>query len=242
MPAQQPRLTRSGAANGGTLVLPRYTALWLTFVVRWADSITVKDSVMSQPDSTPARALNAELRDYLRQFEEAKSSAGILVEGLSEDQLLWSPSPQGWSIAECFGHLNATAEAYFPVIDRAILDGRDNGLLGDGPFRHGFLVNRLVKMMQPPPRRRFKVPGSIFNPKVDTPVEMTCERFIAHQESLMKRVHDADGLDLARVRLISPASRWLRMSLGQCFNFLATHQRRHLWQAARVRDHSDFPK
>ena len=190
----------------------------------------------------PARAINAELRDYLRQFEEAKSSAGILVEGLSEEQFLWSPAPQGWSIAECFGHLNATAESYFPVIDRAILDGRDNGLLGDGPFRHGFLVNRFVKMMQPPPRRRFKVPGSIFNPKVDTPAEMTCERFITHQDSLMKRVRDADGLDLALVRLISPVSRWFRMSLGQCFNLIATHQRRHLWQAARVRDHSDFPK
>ncbi len=27
----------------------------------------------------------------------------------------------------------------------------------------------------------------------------------------------------------------MRMSLGQCFGLLAAHERRHLWQAARVR-------
>jgi hypothetical protein len=102
-------------------------------------------------------------------------------------------------------------------------------------------VNRLIKMLQPPPRRRFKVPGPIFHPKVDTPVRDTCERFFSHQDSFVERVRRADGLDLARVRLVSPVSRWLRLSLGQCFSLVATHQRRHLWQAARVRDTAGFP-
>ena len=163
------------------------------------------------------------------------------MEELSDEQLEWTPSEAGWSIAECFGHLNATAEAYFPRIDRAIEEGRAAGLLGDGPFRHGFLVNRFIKMLQPPPRRSFKVPGPIFQPKVDTPVRGTLERFSSHQDSLAERVRRADGLDLARVRLVSPVSRWLRMSLGQCFSLVATHQRRHLWQAARVRDTVGFP-
>ena len=191
----------------------------------------------------PVKALNAELRDYLRQFEEAKANASRLVEELFDEQLVWTPPqlPDSWSIAECFGHLNATAEAYFPRIDRAIEEGRAAGLLGDGPFRHGFLVNRFIKMLQPPPRRRFKVPGPIFQPKVDTPVRDTFERFLSHQDSLAERVRRADGLDLARVRLVSPVSRWLRMSLGQCFSVVATHQRRHLWQAARVRDAAGFP-
>ena len=112
--------------------------------------------------------------------------------------------------------------------------------MGNGPFRHGFLVNRFVKMLAPPPRRRLKAPG-LFQPKVDTPVAHTAERFVAHQDSLIERVNRANGLDLARVRLVSPVTRWLRMSLGQCFAVITTHQRRHLWQAARVRDLPDFP-
>ena len=28
----------------------------------------------------------------------------------------------------------------------------------------------------------------------------------------------------------------MESSLGQCFGLLAAHERRHLWQAARVRD------
>jgi hypothetical protein len=57
----------------------------------------------------------------------------------------------------------------------------------------------------------------------------------------MQRVRATSGLHLARIRITSPASRFFRMSLGQCFGMLAAHQRRHLWQARGVRDTDGFP-
>jgi hypothetical protein len=41
-------------------------------------------------------ALQPEILDYLRQFEEASESAQHLVEGLSREQLEWNESPDRW--------------------------------------------------------------------------------------------------------------------------------------------------
>jgi hypothetical protein len=51
----------------------------------------------------------------------------------------------------------------------------------------------------------------------------------------------ADGLDLKRAVVTSPASRFFRMSLGAYLAFLAAHDRRHLWQARQVREAEAFP-
>ena len=179
-------------------------------------------------------ALQPEIRNYLRQFEEATESAQHLVEGLSRDQLEWKEGPDRWSIAECLSHLNVTADQYYPAIDRSMRRARERGLLGKGPFRHGFLMNRFIAMLEPPPGRSFKAPQN-FRPRARNLADEV-GTFFVHQEAIMKRVRQADGLDLARVKLVSPASRLLRMSLGQCFAFLATHERRHLWQSARVKE------
>ncbi len=156
------------------------------------------------------------------------------MEGLSREHLEWKEGPDRWSIAECLSHLNVTADQYYPAIDRSMRRARERGLLGKGPFRHGFLMNRFVAMLEPPPRRSFKAPP-IFKPRVRN-LANEVGIFFAHQDAIMKRVRQADGLDLARVKLVSPVSRLLRMSLGQCFAFLATHQRRHLWQSAHVKE------
>ena len=57
--------------------------------------------------------LQPEIRDYLRQFEDAIAGAQHLVEGLSREQLEWSEGPDRWSIAECLSHLNVTADQYY---------------------------------------------------------------------------------------------------------------------------------
>jgi hypothetical protein len=43
------------------------------------------------------------------------------------------------------------------------------------------------------------------------------------------------------VRTASPAAPLFFLTLGQCFGALAAHDRRHLWQARRVREDPHFP-
>ncbi|MGH7531540.1 MAG: DinB family protein, partial [Gemmatimonadales bacterium] len=59
--------------------------------------------------------------------------------------------------------------------------------------------------------------------------------FQAIRDALAERIRQADGLDLRRLKVISPASRLFRMPLGAYFQFVTAHDRRHLWQAQQVR-------
>jgi hypothetical protein len=52
---------------------------------------------------------------------------------------------------------------------------------------------------------------------------------------------DAEGLDLARVKVPTPISRLLKLSLGMTLAQAAAHERRHLEQARRVRENPRFP-
>ncbi len=185
--------------------------------------------------------LESELANYERQFLEAKTHAQRIENGLTAEQLSWRPAPKRWSIAECFNHLNVTAELYMAAIDTAIQRGRRQGLEGRGPFRHGFLMNFFIRTLEPPSRTRFRAP-SRFLPPPDSSIQDAPRTFVALQDALIERVRDANGLHLARIKLTSPVSRMLRMSLGQAFGVVAAHQRRHLLQAARVRDDSRLPE
>jgi len=65
--------------------------------------------------------------------------------------------------------------------------------------------------------------------------------FFLLQDHLQGLMEKADGVDLARIKVTSAASRWLRLSLGLWFALLVGHQERHLAQAERVRKQADFP-
>ena len=58
--------------------------------------------------------------------------------------------------------------------------------------------------------------------------------FHAYQVQYIDRLRQSSGLDLARARVSSPAVNWLRIPLGSSFAVMAAHERRHLWQAARI--------
>jgi hypothetical protein len=53
---------------------------------------------------------------------------------------------------------------------------------------------------------------------------------------LLHQLARADGLDLRRVKVATPISRFLKMSLGAMFAQIAAHESRHLDQAWRVRE------
>ena len=64
--------------------------------------------------------------------------------------------------------------------------------------------------------------------------------FLTVRDQLGERVRRADGLDLKRIRVVSPVTRLLRLPLGAYFQFVIAHDRRHLWQARQVRNAPGF--
>ncbi|MEK7667666.1 MAG: DinB family protein [Gemmatimonadota bacterium] len=182
-----------------------------------------------------------ELTANWRRFGEQMADADALVAPLSAEQLTWRPAPDRWSVADCLNHLNVTAEKYLPRIEQMVARGREEELESRGPFRHPFVGTWFVRMLEPPPRRRLRVPG-VFAPLPGVEPAALLPEFLRLRTRLRNLVRDADGLDLARLKTSSPAARFFTLTLGQCFGALAAHDRRHLWQARQVANHPDFPR
>lgn len=176
----------------------------------------------------------AELLAYREQIEAVKREARELLNGLSEEECVWQPSPQSWSIAQCLEHLNVTARHYLPAINEAINEARAAGHLSSGPFRYGWFESWFARSIEPPPRRRIRAPRR-FVPPPDRPISEIRSSFFATQERLLELLQRAEGVDLARAQVVSPIFRLLKFSLGRVFTILVAHERRHLWQAAEVR-------
>ena len=183
----------------------------------------------------------AEIAALRRQFEELSAAADALTGPLTDAQFTWQPPDGGWSVSQCLDHLNATARAYLPRLDEGIADAISRGLYGDGPFRYNWLGRLSVSMMEPPPRFRVKNPAT-FAPGTSRSRQEVLPAFRAYQVQYIDRLHQANGLDLARARVASPSSRIVRLPLGSAFLTLAAHERRHLWQAGRVLARADYPK
>ncbi|MGH9934832.1 MAG: DinB family protein [Blastocatellia bacterium] len=184
--------------------------------------------------------LVAELTEYYRQVEEINRDAENLIEGLSDAQFNWRPAENIWSVGDCLEHLNITSRLYFPVIAEAITRSRTSGVMSPGPYKHGWLGNRIVRSTEPPVKTRFKAPPK-FRPLANHPLTQAWSQFVAFQDQLLKLIREANGVDLARTKVPLPATNLVKLTLGQGFGLIAAHERRHLWQARRVKEDPNFP-
>lgn len=183
-----------------------------------------------------------ELAEYQEQFTANRREAAVLCSGLSDVQFNWRPEPGRWSIAECLLHLNVGAEVFTHQIEIATDRGRVRGLLAPGPFRYGFLSRWLMRSLEPPVRTRYKIPRQFYPAfGVQHRVTEVLRQFEGAGRRWDECLRRANGLDLARVKVPSPAVPLLRFQLGARFAGQAAHERRHLWQGKQVRAASGFP-
>ena len=60
------------------------------------------------------------LEELKLQVDEAEAQARRLVDGLSDEQLVWQPHPGRWSIAHCLEHLTSAGNQYLDIIEKKI--------------------------------------------------------------------------------------------------------------------------
>lgn len=185
-------------------------------------------------DLSGVEQLVPELESYYREFAAIEKEARRLLDGLTEAQQTWHHDVRTWSIVDCLNHLVVTGSHSLRGIRSAVHEARANGLLARGPFRHSVLGNCFIRLMDAPPIIKFRVPNA-YQPVADSSASEVVAGFFRLQHELFRALHEANGIDLARVKVANPVSKWFKMSLGQEFGLTAAHERRHLWQAWRVR-------
>lgn len=184
--------------------------------------------------------MTPELQAMLDQLDTIRREGEAIASGLTDSQFNWQPGEGRWSIAQCLNHLNVGVAMVLPAFDRAIAEGRDQRKTSSGPFRYGWFSRLAIASMEPPPRWRMKTPMKKSAGTTHRAADVLPE-FARLRNELADRVRKADGLDLARIRTISPVNRLVRLPLGAYFHFILAHDRRHLWQARQVRAAAGFP-
>jgi hypothetical protein len=186
-----------------------------------------------------------ELESFRAEFEALEAEADAIVKPLSDAQFTWSPSPDVWSVGQCVEHLNVTARAYLPALDEGIASAIRAGVYGQGPFTYNLLGRLMVRSMEPPPLWRFKAPAIFRPPAAPQSLRSRTEimaGFHGFQVQYMDRLRQANGVDLAKATVVSPANRLVHLSLGSGFALQIAHARRHLWQARQLTLHAEFPR
>ena len=178
------------------------------------------------------------LRKLLDDLNTVTAETERLRATLSDAQCIWKPEPGVWNVLECFHHLIVTDELYYPrlhaVIEKASREG------GSTPFRPSSFGKTFIRYVSPGSQRKIKT-FRTFEPSPALTDVTVLQQFVDHQDELTALIRQADGINLNRGKFSSPASRLLRFSVGEGLTVLVVHQQRHLQQAQRLTQRSDFP-
>ena len=170
-------------------------------------------------------------------FDAAERDARALVAGLGEDLGTWRAAAGSWSVAECLDHLAQGNRRYLGAMEPVARQAQARGQTRRGRAVPGIIGRWFAATFEPPvkPRYKLKAPRSI-RPRPSPALSDASAEFFASQDELRAFVRRYADLDLGRVRFPNPFVTVFRFSLATGLYVLAAHERRHLWQAWRVRE------
>ena len=177
--------------------------------------------------------LPPQLERIAEELVQARRRAHELADSLTAASWGRRPATNQWSVAECLIHLNLTSHAFLPLIGDAITKGRELKLLSAGPYRRDLMGWFVYRITEPPAWFRIKTTAP-FVPSAVEPKDRVLDAFDTLQEQLVGCVRDADGLDLGRLRIVSPFDKRLKYNLYSCLTIIPAHQRLHLAQAEGI--------
>lgn len=183
-----------------------------------------------------AEGLCLELATCRAMFIDNRILADRIARALTLEHFNWKPSPDRWSVAQCLVHLNISAELYAERIESAVHRGSREGMFASGPFHYGPLARWMLRAVAPGNPRKYKTPSRFNPPEAIYGVRDVLRAFHEAGTRWEHLLNNANGLDLERIRVRSPAVPLIKLSLGAAFEIQAAHERRHLLQAEQLLD------
>ena len=175
------------------------------------------------------------LEEVEKELNEATRRAWTLVQSTDARLFTVRPHPSSWSAAECISHLSISTQSFLPVLGAAIEDARKRGLVtkGNGKLKMDVLGRVLRWFLEPPIRTKTKTSAPFVPRSVRAKAEAFGE-FASLQQKLAELLLAARGLDLTKVKIISPFDKRVKYNVFSAFRIVVAHERRHLWQAEQA--------
>lgn len=149
------------------------------------------------------------------------------------EMLKWKSDVESWNILECLEHLNLYGEFYLNEIDKAISKAKT---LIEENFKSGFLGNYFSKSMLPKEKlnkmKTFKDKNPM-NSNLD--MQMVFDEFINQQMKMLDLLNKARKVSLNKTKIKTSFSALIKLKLGDAFQFVVNHNKRHLEQIERIK-------
>ncbi|GAA5024231.1 hypothetical protein GCM10011506_07710 [Marivirga lumbricoides] len=176
------------------------------------------------------------LKDVIKDLKEIQQFTKNELLELSEEELVWKPQPDRWSVAECLKHMLIANKLYLNDIENKLKKAEVRTI--EHPIK--FSLTGRVFLFFVDPKYKFKVPApKIFKPIEKNSVEngkATVRDFIELQQQIISSADRACGYDHSNIYTFSPLSKLLRFNIGEQFYIMMRHTKRHLNQAKNVKN------
>jgi hypothetical protein len=197
---------------------------------------------LSTTKSGTAASLPSDLQELADEFLAVEGDAERLVEPLDDEQFNWSPAPGAWSIGQCIDHLNVANRKYFDALSAAVDRTRANGLTRAAPIRSSWIGRRFIAMLEPPAGMKTRAPRAIRPAVAPRHKAEVWPEFVRQHTHLRGCLTEWADIDLNRATFPNPLGPFGRLRAGTGLHIMAAHDRRHVWQASRVRGLAGFPR
>lgn len=163
-----------------------------------------------------------------------------IAEALSATQLGWAPPDGGWSVGQILEHLCVTTGIYNDHLNAVIAaNSASSNVTVARRWKPSWMGGWLTRMLEPKSEKKLPAPKR-FVPG-EQPREGVIDAYRQANGTFVGIVATIRDRNLALIRTYSPVSRLIRLNLGDCCTIVEVHNRRHLRQIQRLRDHSSFP-
>lgn len=156
------------------------------------------------------------------------------IEQLEDHQITQKPAPNQWSVAEVLSHLNLTFDHYFPKINEVIVKAPSHQV---DSYNRSFLVGLFSDWQKPKKgKRKMKAKTFTFLEPGENDSAAIYQEFISKQEEFCELIKLGRTHDLSKIKVVSAIGPILKFTLPECFDFLLSHEERHLCQIREIVD------
>jgi DinB superfamily len=176
----------------------------------------------------------------LQQLESSEQVAAQLIAGVSRRQMNWQPNGgASWSIWQCLDHLTRTNRVYCRSMLEAVAHAKKRGK-GTDAITPGWFGRWFIASQEPPVKTRHRTMKKV-TPGTEGDGQGALGDFADSHSEARRVMASWEQLDFNRVRFRNPFVPLLRFTVGTGLMIINAHDRRHLWQAQRVKEFEGYP-
>jgi len=172
--------------------------------------------------------LNELAENFNSVFDDKKNK----LLNISDEKFNYKISPNKWSIAQIIEHLVISNNLYLPRIKNA-MEKKEKSENENTEFRNSLLGKIIFATMKPESKITFKAP-KIFLPSQNNLEKSIVEKYLSQKKEIITAINEAGSFNISKIKVSSPATKLLRLNLGEILLLTYIHNKRHAIQIENI--------